>query len=120
MFRVGAVSPLLLKLIYKNRFFITIGIGALCLVNTLEIALPLIFAAAIDRLSSTEPSLRSLSFYASLYLAVTSVQAVARITWRYVLSAAGTETSAELRRRLLEAVVSTPPWLLDERKKEIS
>ena len=115
--RAGTISPLLLKLIHKNRFFIYLGMAALCLVNTLEIILPLIFAAAIDKLSSAAPSLRSLSFYAFLYIAVTSVQAIARITWRYVLSAAGTETSAELRRRLLEAVVSTPPWLLDEKKK---
>jgi ATP-binding cassette, subfamily B, multidrug efflux pump len=86
------------------RRWVLLAVGSLCIVNTLELFLPLLLARAIDLISG-QGSTDSLWRLAGWYVAIAAVQAALRFGWRYALGHAGAESSEFIRRQVLHGVL---------------
>ncbi len=108
-------TALLRELLSKYRRFVVLGLGALILVDILEVLPPILLKQAVDVVVDREP-IAELGWIAGFYLLVAVAQGFCRYAWRIFLIRSSHLAARDLRNRYSRRLFGLSPSFFDRRK----
>ncbi len=113
--RVLAESAFLRRYFWQYRRLMAVGLGALFVVDGLEVVPPIILKGAVDRIVAGEPA-RALLSLALAYLGISVIQAAGRYAWRMYVIRTSMLAARDLRNRFSGHLLGLSASFFDRRR----